>query len=66
MELASKVAIVTGASRGVGAAVAIALAREGCQVACAARSTQDAPHRTPGTLDDTVAACKGSGCCDRG
>jgi citronellol/citronellal dehydrogenase len=50
-----KVAIVTGASRGVGAAVAVALAAEGCTVACAARSTADAPMRTPGTLDETVA-----------
>jgi NAD(P)-dependent dehydrogenase (short-subunit alcohol dehydrogenase family) len=49
-----KVALVTGASRGVGAAVAVALARAGCQVACAARSTKDAPQRTSGTLDETV------------
>jgi len=55
MDLKGKVAIVTGASRGVGAALAVALAREGCSVACAARSTADQPQRTPGTLDDTVA-----------
>ena len=55
MELEGKVAIVTGASRGVGAALAVALVGEGCSVACAARSTADAPQRTPGTLDDTVA-----------
>jgi NAD(P)-dependent dehydrogenase (short-subunit alcohol dehydrogenase family) len=30
------------------------LARTGCQVACAARSTKDAPQRTSGTLDETV------------
>ncbi len=56
MDLRGKVAIVTGASRGVGAALALALAREGCSVACAARSTADSPQRTPGTLDDTVAS----------
>jgi citronellol/citronellal dehydrogenase len=50
-----KVAIVTGASRGVGAAVAVELARAGCHVACAARSTTDAPQQTSGTLDETVA-----------
>lgn len=55
MNLAGKVAIVTGASRGVGAALTVALAERGCSVACAARSTADAPQRTPGTLDDTVA-----------
>jgi len=39
ISLAGKVAIVTGASRGVGAAAAIALAQQGCAVVCAARST---------------------------
>ena len=56
MDLRGKVAIVTGASRGVGAALTLALVREGCSVACAARATADAPQRTPGTLDDTVAS----------
>ena len=54
MELAGKVAIVTGASRGVGAATAELLARRGCKVACAARATDDAPLPIPGTIDDTV------------
>ena len=55
MELAGKVALVTGASRGVGAATAVALAQAGAAVACAARSTDAAPQRTPGTLERTVA-----------
>jgi citronellol/citronellal dehydrogenase len=54
MELEGKVAIVTGASRGVGAATAVALAAAGCRVACAARATEAAPQPTPGTLDETV------------
>jgi len=54
-DLDGKVALVTGASRGVGAATAAALAAAGCRVACAARSTAAAPQRTPGTLDETVA-----------
>jgi NAD(P)-dependent dehydrogenase (short-subunit alcohol dehydrogenase family) len=53
--LEGKVALVTGASRGVGAATAVALAEAGCSVAVAARSTKDAPQKTPGTLDQTVA-----------
>ena len=54
MKLDGKVAIVTGASRGVGAAAAIALAREGVSVACAARATDTDPLRLPGTIDHTV------------
>ena len=54
MNLDGKVAIVTGASRGVGAAAAIALAREGVSVACAARATDADPLPLPGTIDDTV------------
>ncbi len=61
MDLAGKVALVTGASRGVGAATAVALAQAGCDVACAARSTRDAPQRTAGTLEDTVARVESAG-----
>ncbi len=61
MELDGKVAIVTGASRGVGAATAVALAAEGMRVACAARATAAAPLPLPGTLDDTVARIEAAG-----
>jgi len=49
-----KAALVTGASRGVGAATAVALAGAGYAVACAAPSTGERPQRTPGTLDEVV------------
>ena len=61
MDLAGKVALVTGASRGVGAATAVALAEAGCDVACAARSTRHAPQRTAGVLEDTVARVESVG-----
>ncbi len=61
MNLAGKVAIVTGASRGVGAATAELLARRGCAVVCAARATADRPQPTPGTIDATVAEIRSAG-----
>ncbi len=61
VELSGKVAIVTGASRGVGAATAVALAAEGVAVACAARATDATPLPLPGTVDDTVRRCEESG-----
>jgi citronellol/citronellal dehydrogenase len=54
MDLSGRVAIVTGASRGVGAATAELLGRRGCKVACAARATDKSPLPIPGTVDDTV------------
>ena len=38
MKLSNKVAVVTGASKGIGAAAAEAFAEEGCDVLLAARS----------------------------
>ncbi len=61
MDLEGKVALVTGASRGVGAATALALAEAGCRVACAARATTEQPQRTPGTIDDVVSRIEDAG-----
>lgn len=61
MELRGAVALVTGASRGVGRAIAVALAAAGANVACAARATDAAPLRLPGTVDATVRDVEANG-----
>jgi citronellol/citronellal dehydrogenase len=53
MKLEGKVAIVTGASRGIGKAIAIALAKEGANVVVAARTEQEG-GRLPGTIHKTA------------
>jgi citronellol/citronellal dehydrogenase len=53
--LDGKVALVTGASRGIGAEIARRFGAEGAAVAVAARTTADAPSPLPGTIDETAA-----------
>ena len=54
MSLKGKVAIITGASRGIGRECALALARRGCNIVIAAKSAEPQPT-LPGSIY-TVAA----------
>lgn len=52
MRLKDRVAIVTGASRGIGKACALALAKEGAKLVLASKSLDESDPRLPGTLRD--------------
>lgn len=60
-KLDSKVAVVTGASRGIGAAIAARFAGEGAQVVCAARTLREGDHPLAGSLEKTVADIRSAG-----
>ena len=61
MDFSGKSVVVTGASRGVGRAIAIELGRRGAMVVCAARASAANPLRLPGTVDETARAVTGAG-----
>lgn len=60
MRFTGRVAFITGASRGVGRCIALALAREGADIAVAAKTVEPNP-KLPGTIHTTAAEVEALG-----
>lgn len=59
--LAGKVAVVTGASRGIGDAIAVRYAMEGAKVVVSARTVEEGDHIFAGSINSVVKRIKDAG-----
>lgn len=59
--LAGKVALITGASRGIGRTMAHMFADAGADLVLMARTSAERPSRFPGTIEQTTEECRGRG-----
>jgi NADP-dependent 3-hydroxy acid dehydrogenase YdfG len=71
-KLDGKVVVVSGASRGIGKGMAVAMAREGATVYVTGRTVKTGEHALPGTVGETAEECNRVGgkgvavACDHG
>jgi len=60
-KLAGQVAVVTGASRGIGEAIALRYAMEGAKVVVSARTVEEGDHPLAGSINGVVARIRAAG-----
>ncbi|MCH8133429.1 MAG: SDR family NAD(P)-dependent oxidoreductase [Myxococcales bacterium] len=59
--MSAPVAVVTGASRGIGKRLSVDLATEGYDIVCVARSRRDGSAKLPGSVDETAELVRETG-----